>query len=92
MTVKDEHINDFVTMMVKNAKITKEIEEGCLRFDVLKQDGNQNNFAFVEVYKDGPAVGAHFSGEAFKEWSEKKLTYLESPESTVVYESVEYTP
>jgi len=37
-------------MMVKNAKITKQIEEGCLRFDVIKQNGSENSFAFVEVY------------------------------------------
>ena len=47
-------------------------EEGCLRFDLLRDQSEPNKFVFYEVYKDSDAVAFHKEQPHFKAWSDFK--------------------
>ncbi len=47
-------------------------EEGCLRFDLLRDQQQSNKFIFYEVYKDSDALEFHKTTDHYKAWSDFK--------------------
>ena len=44
-------------------------EPGCLRFNVLKDAGEENTYYFFEVYKDQAAIEAHRGMPHYQVWA-----------------------
>jgi len=47
--IKKDMIEEFLTAIKEDAKGSR-LEEGCFRFDVLRDTENANKFKFYEVY------------------------------------------
>lgn len=66
--VKEDRVDEFLSVMEHDAVESRK-EEGCLRFDVLRDLTNPNKFVFYEVYRDQAAIDFHKSTPHFKGWS-----------------------
>ena len=53
-------------------------EPGCLRFNVLQDQKDQNLYYFYEVYKDQAAIEAHRGAPHYAVWRDRKSTRLNS--------------
>ncbi len=47
-------------------------EPGCVRFDVLQDQADENHFYFYEIYRDAAAVEAHRQAVHYARWSEAR--------------------
>jgi quinol monooxygenase YgiN len=54
-------------------------ETGCVRFEVLQQDGRPNHLTLVGIWKDRKAFDAHDSALYTKEFREKMQPLIGSP-------------
>jgi quinol monooxygenase YgiN len=52
---------------------------GCLRFDVLQDQADENHFYFHEVYRDEAAHQAHTRTPHYARWSEARDQVLAEP-------------
>jgi|EP01033_Poteriospumella_lacustris_P001913 quinol monooxygenase YgiN len=67
--VKEDRVEEFLQVMEFDAVESRK-EEGCLRFDVLRDLVDSNKFVFYEVYRDQAAIDFHKSTPHFQKWSE----------------------
>eukprot|EP00418_Pyrodinium_bahamense_P009271 CAMPEP_0179114568 /NCGR_PEP_ID=MMETSP0796-20121207/53653_1 /TAXON_ID=73915 /ORGANISM="Pyrodinium bahamense, Strain pbaha01" /LENGTH=101 /DNA_ID=CAMNT_0020812795 /DNA_START=77 /DNA_END=382 /DNA_ORIENTATION=+ len=68
LEIAEDQVDRFLEVADEDAKCSR-AEEGCLRFDVLKDQSAKNKFIFFEVYKDSDAIAAHRTTEHYKNWS-----------------------
>jgi quinol monooxygenase YgiN len=54
-------------------------EKGCVRFEVLQQDGRPNHLTLVGIWKDRKDFDAHDSARYTKEFREKMQPLIGSP-------------
>ena len=54
-------------------------EKGCLRFEILQQEGRPNHFTVDAMWKDKSAFDAHDSAPYTKEFREKMQPLIGSP-------------
>lgn len=74
--VKPEHVNEFLEVVRYDAEHSEKDEPGCLRFDVIRDNEDQNRFYFYEVYRDEAALEAHRQTPHFKLYAEKTRPWL----------------
>ena len=53
-------------------------EEGCLRFDLLKDSEAANTWHFYEIYKDNDAMAVHKTLPHYKAWADFKAGFAAS--------------
>ena len=53
-------------------------EEGCLRFDLLKDSENANTWHFYEIYKNDEAMAVHKTLPHYKAWADFKAGFAAS--------------
>ncbi len=58
VTVAPEHTEYLKPAMLENAANSVK-EEGCLQFDVIVSQDDENTFLFYEVYTDADALASH---------------------------------
>lgn len=58
----------FVEAIQAQAAASRELEPGCLRFDVCESVADENRFVLYEVYEDDAAWEAHPGTEHFARW------------------------
>jgi quinol monooxygenase YgiN len=54
-------------------------EKGCVRFEILQQEGRPNHLTLVGIWKDRKAFDAHDSAPYTKEFREKMQPLIGSP-------------
>ena len=69
--IKPDRMDDFLKAITIDVQGSRQ-EEGCLRFDLLRDNSNPNKFFFYEVYVDAAAVDVHKATPHFKAWSDFK--------------------
>lgn len=68
--VAPEHLEDFMALMIDNAKRSLSVEPGCQRFDVCKHPERTNEVFLYEIYEDAAAFDAHKKMPHYLEFSE----------------------
>jgi len=71
--IKEDRVADFLMAMEQDAKGSR-AEEGCQRFDLLKNKEKPNQYVFYEVYNDDAAVGVHKTTGHYKAWADFKAS------------------
>lgn len=66
--VKPELRERFLQEIEANALASERDEPGCLQFNVLHSDEDENVYLFLEVYKDEAARQAHRTMPHFAAW------------------------
>ncbi len=67
--IKPDFMDAFLSAIEADA-IGSRTEEGCLRFDVLRDQSNPHRFVFYEVYKSDEAIAAHKETPHFQLWTD----------------------
>ena len=65
-TLHTQHIDAFMGLMLKNARVSRETERGCSRFEVCRDPARPECVFLYEVYKDRAAFEAHLAAAHFK--------------------------
>ena len=84
--IKPDMREKFLKAIEHDAIHSEGDEPGCLRFNVLQDQKDQNVYYFYEVYKDQAAIEAHRAAPHFAVWRAAADT-LDGPA-----ERVEVTP
>ena len=58
----------FLTAIEADALASERDEPGCLRFNVLQDEKDENVYYFYEVFKDRAALEAHFKTPHYATW------------------------
>ena len=66
-----EKLEEFYEVMKFDAVESRK-EEGCLRFDLLKDQSADNKFTFYEAYTSVDAFGIHKETPHYKKWADFK--------------------
>jgi autoinducer 2-degrading protein len=62
------HLDEFKRVMEHDAVESRK-EPGCLRFDVLQDQAQDNKFVFYEIYKSAEDVAFHKKTPHFAKWA-----------------------
>ena len=66
--IKPELRKRFLEAIEVDALGSERDEPGCLRFNVLQDENDENVYYFYEVYKDKAALEAHRAMEHYATW------------------------
>ena len=66
--VKPELRQRFLDAIEVDAVASERDEPGCVRFNVLQDDADENVYYFYEVYRDEAAVEAHRAAPHYAVW------------------------
>lgn len=61
LEIDPEHFDKFVEIVTAHGENSRKVEEGCLRFEVLKPREGDNKIILVEVYADDAALDSHWN-------------------------------
>ncbi|HUX26847.1 MAG TPA: putative quinol monooxygenase [Burkholderiales bacterium] len=64
--IHGQHFAAFMQLMQENARISRETESGCRRFDVCRDRARPERVFLYELYDDKTAFEAHLASAHFK--------------------------
>ncbi len=84
VTVKPDHVNDFITASEHNhAESIK--EPGNLRFDLLQSDEDPCSFVLYEAYTSAEEAAKHKQTAHYLQWRETVADWMAAPRRGIVY-------
>ena len=81
--IKPEKREQFLAAIEDDAICSERDEPGCLRFNVLQDEADENVYYFFEVYRDKDALPAHQATPHYERWLKARAETVESAERTV---------
>ncbi|KAJ1461620.1 hypothetical protein M885DRAFT_431824 [Pelagophyceae sp. CCMP2097] len=66
-------------------------EEGCYRFDLLRDQETPNKFIFYEAYKDTAALDVHKTFDHYKAWTDFKAAGGVISQTAVKTSAIDFT-
>ena len=79
LRIKPEQRQRFLQAIEVDALGSERDEPGCLRFNVLQSEADENVYYFYEVYKDEAALEAHRAAPHYAVWREAAEVALDGP-------------
>ncbi len=64
--IHEEHLADFMPLILENARVSLDTESGCQRFDVCQDPLQPDHVFLYELYDDRAAFDAHLAAAHFK--------------------------
>jgi (4S)-4-hydroxy-5-phosphonooxypentane-2,3-dione isomerase len=64
--IKPERLEEFMPLMLENARLSRDTEPGCRQFDVCVDPANRTGVFLYELYNDRAAFDAHLATAHFK--------------------------
>lgn len=64
--IKPERLEEFMPLMLENARLSRDTEPGCRVFDVCADPKERTAVFLYEVYNDRAAFDAHLATPHFK--------------------------
>ena len=87
LRVKLDKVHEFLLYTIENASSSRK-EPGCLRFDVLKHETEEDRYLLHEVYQTREDFKAHQETPHYHRWKEKVPAFLAEPRVGTRYVSV----
>lgn len=87
VSVKKEHIDDFIEASIKNHKGSIQ-EPGNMRFDILQSDEDPTKFLLYEAYESKEATAAHKKTPHYLQWRETVADWMAQPREGVPYKTI----
>ena len=75
--IEEARVPAFLEALKVDAAGSRE-EEGCLRFDLLKDSEAANTWHFYEIYKNDEAMAVHKTLPHYKAWADFKARFAAS--------------
>lgn len=85
--VKPEDREEFIRATLENARNSIQ-EPGILRFDVLQNNEDPNQFVLVEVYRDEDAPARHKETLHYQIWRDKVAGMMAEPRTSVKFTNI----
>ena len=85
--IKPEQRTRFLAAIEADALASERDEPGCVRFNVLQDEGDANVYYFYEVYRDQAALDAHRAMPHYAVWRAAADT-LDGPAERVACRTV----
>jgi (4S)-4-hydroxy-5-phosphonooxypentane-2,3-dione isomerase len=63
-------------------------EPGIMRFDILKENEDQERFVLIEVYKDSDAPAKHKETEHYNQWRKVVEPMMAEPRKSIKYVNI----
>lgn len=79
--IKPEGREKFLKAIEVDALGSEKDEPGCLRFNVLQDEADENVYYFFEAYKDQAAIDAHRAAPHYQVWRGAADTLDGTPEA-----------
>jgi autoinducer 2-degrading protein len=79
--VKPAERQRFLTAIEADALGSERDEPGCVRFNVLQDEADENVYYFFEVYRDAAALEAHRAAPHYAVWRAAADTIDGAPEA-----------
>jgi len=79
LRIKPEQRDTFLKAVEVDALGSERDEPGCLRFNVLQSEEDENVYYFYELYKDEAALDAHRAAPHYAVWREAAAVALTEP-------------
>ena len=80
--VKEEFAEEVYIFMKALHKLTHELDDGCLQYDLHKVLEEENTFCFIETWKDESGLIAHSKKEHFVNFMEYAEGKIEDMQKT----------
>ena len=64
--LKPDRMEDFIPLMLENARISRKAEPGCHQFDVAADPDKPGAIFLYEIYSDRAAFEVHLASDHFK--------------------------
>jgi len=89
VSVKPDRRDDFLSAITRQADASRELEPGCLRFEILENASDPLEFLLIEVYSE-PAdfQPAHRETSHYAEWARVSAEVLEDERIVTTYTPV----
>lgn len=65
-TIHAQQLAAFMPLMLENARVSRQTEPGCRRFDVCRDPARPERVFLYEIYDDRAAFDAHLAAPHFK--------------------------
>jgi quinol monooxygenase YgiN len=65
-TIHPQKLAAFMPLLLENARVSRETEPGCRRFDVCRDPVRPEQVFLYEIYDDRAAFDAHLAAAHFK--------------------------
>mmetsp|Transcript_29976 Transcript_29976/g.52613 ORF Transcript_29976/g.52613 Transcript_29976/m.52613 type:complete len:296 (-) Transcript_29976:122-1009(-) len=88
LKVKENEIKKFIDASIMDAQGSVTTEEGCRRFDVIRDATEPNRFAYCEIYDSKEAFEHHLTTPHFAKWKEIVPDLLEEKETVTFCKNV----
>jgi autoinducer 2-degrading protein len=85
--VTPENIESFIRATTGN-HLESIQEPGNLRFDVLRNDENQNRFVLYEAYDNEESAAAHKKTAHYLKWRETVAPWMAKPREGIRYTAI----
>jgi (4S)-4-hydroxy-5-phosphonooxypentane-2,3-dione isomerase len=85
--VKENYIKDFIETTKENAK-SSILEPGIVRFDIIQQIDEPNNFILYEIYRTAQDTAKHKNTEHYRVWRDKVQNMMAEPRRSVKYQNI----
>jgi (4S)-4-hydroxy-5-phosphonooxypentane-2,3-dione isomerase len=89
--VLPEAVEAFRTASLANAAASVR-EPGCVRFDVVEEEGDATRFVLIEVYRGQEGAAAHKQTTHYQTWRDAVAPMMAEPRSSKSYTTVTPTP
>lgn len=66
--IKPSYKESFIKGIVKHAKNCLDIETGCIEFDIVQDNGDENRIWLYEVYDSEKALEIHTNSYHLNQW------------------------
>jgi len=80
--VQEDKVDEFLEYTIHNATQSRR-EPACLRFDVLRTEGDSRRFVLHEVYTSAEGQKAHQQTEHYANWRENAPPLLAEPRASI---------
>lgn len=74
--IKEGRRDEFLPLMIENAKLSLRDEPGCSRFDVCTDPTRPDDVFLYEIYDDAAAFQAHLQTPHFKDFDTKVFSMI----------------
>lgn len=89
--VKPDRRDQFLEAIVRQADASRELEPGCVRFDVLENEDDPLAFLLIEVYSEpSDFYEAHRETQHYAEWLKASAEVLEGERTITTYKTVRF--
>lgn len=78
LDIEPGQLRSFLDIVTRHGANSVKIEEGCLRFEVLKPREPEDKVILVEMYTDDAALESHWNSEHMAAYREKVGSMIKS--------------